>query len=291
LASLRKEAPAETLEAIIGLDPVIVDLRLSTDHKASWLQPMLEQWSWWQGKMNVGGTDWQVVAIDELSAPTGPVAAKHLLLRPWAARTNRVYLGDPTSGLVEFPQKLFWMGHAFELSARTDNSGDAPVCRLRFAPAQPRLRELSRAGDFLEYAVLVDTNGYVCVLTGNQLGTKMPEGAYSVSATWLQRGATVAFRLPGQQTVFDARIASTFPLGGPLTNSVSLTRTGKNLLLEYQVSGSMAPAIGSGSWTEPILRNSPSITQKKECCRANLSLAEVAPARTHGEYLYCFQAS
>ena len=94
------------------------------------------------------GEQWQVAAADNLWSREDPSAAKFLLLRPWAARTNQVRL-HTDSGLVRFPDRLFWAGQAFHLEHHFDASGATPVCRLEFTPQQPPLVDLNVSGESL----------------------------------------------------------------------------------------------------------------------------------------------
>jgi hypothetical protein len=153
------------------------------------------------------------------------------------ARTNRVSLYDRTSGIVPFPGRLFWLGQAFQLERRFDTSGTTPVCRLEFTPQQPRLAELRLAGEFVYYAVLRDTNGYTVVLREPPGTVQVPQGVYTVSATWLKKGTAEAFRLVDEPMVLKTATTTNLILGGPLTNWVSLDRAGRKLLMSYQLRG------------------------------------------------------
>jgi len=220
-----------------GLQPVILDWQCFTDEKAGWAYTRLASHSLWQTKVTFAGQEWQVAAVDNLFGQEGPAAAKFLLLRPWAARTNRVSLYDRTSGIVPFPERLFWLGQAFQLERRFDTSGATPVCKLEFPPRQPPLTELRLSGEFVYYAVLRDTNGYTAVLREPQGTVQVPQGIYTVSATWLKKGSAEAFQLAGQPVVLKTATATNLVLGGPLTNWVVLNRSGRKLLMNYQLRG------------------------------------------------------
>ena len=187
--------------------------------------------------MAQGGEEWQVAVVDNIFGPEGPVAAKFLLLRPWAVRPNRVSFYDPTFGMVHFPSHLFWLGRPFQLGRRFETDGESPVCKLEFTPQQPPLTELKLSGEFVYYAVLRDTNGYTEVLREPAGMVHVPQGVYTVNAVWLKKGAAEAFRLVGEPLVVKATAATNLVLGGPLTNSVALTRYGRKLNMNYQLVG------------------------------------------------------
>ena len=79
------------LRTATGLHPAILDLRLfSGRRRGTGLHAQLHSRSSVAGQGGVPGEEWQVAAVDNLFGVEGPTAAKFLLLRPWAARTNRV---------------------------------------------------------------------------------------------------------------------------------------------------------------------------------------------------------
>jgi hypothetical protein len=220
-----------------GVQPVMLDLHCYTDAYASWATTHLGSRSLWQAKVTVAGLEWQVAALDNLFGREVPAAAKFLLLRPWAARTNRVSLYDPSSGIVPFPGRLFWLGQAFQLERHFDTGSATPVCKLEFTPQQPTLTELRVSGEFVYYTVLRDTNGYTAVLREPQGEVQVPQGVYSITAAWLKQGPAQAFQLSYEPRVLKAYTATNLILGGPLTNWVVLERAGRKLQMNYQLKG------------------------------------------------------
>jgi hypothetical protein len=217
--------------------PAMLDLRLSSDADGNWMQAQLVSRCFWQAKVACAGEEWQVVAADSFSSPEGPAPSEFLLLRPWGLRTNHMSLLDPASGTVPFPDQLFWVDQAFHLERRFETDSGAPVCKLEFTPQQPPLTELKLSGESLAYAVFRDTNGYTALLRDPPATVKVPQGVYTISAAWLKKGSVTAFRLADKPLVVNATTATTLGLGGPLTNSVVLTRYGRRLLMNYQLKG------------------------------------------------------
>lgn len=225
------------LKTAMGLSPATVDLFLYSDIEGSWAKVRLTSHSLWQARLAFEGEEWQVALLDDLFGAEGPVAAKFLLLRPWTSRTNYVLLYDASCGPVPFPDQLFWLGQAFHLERRFDTSGATPVCKLGFTPQQPTLTELRLSGEFIYYAVLRDTNGYTAVM-GEPPGTvKVPRGIYAASTVWLKKGAATAWRLATPPLVVDATAPTNVVLGGPLMNSVELSRAGRSLIMDYRLKG------------------------------------------------------
>jgi hypothetical protein len=220
-----------------GSGPALLDMRLSSDAEGNWMQAQLVSSCFWQAKVALAGEEWQLAAIDNPANREGLAPAEFLLLRPWGLRMNHVSLLDPTSGTVPFPNQLLWLGQAFHLERRFETGSGAPVCKLEFTPQQPPRTELKLSGESIAYAVLCDTNGYTAVLHDPPATVKVPQGVYTVTATWLKKGAATAFRLGDKPLVVNATTSTTLGLGGPLTNSLVLTRYGRRLLMNYQLKG------------------------------------------------------
>ncbi len=225
------------LKTASGLQPVVLELQCATDSNATWAGARVSSRSFWQAKVTVAGQEWQVAALRNLGHAPEPAVSEFLLLRPWAARTNRVSLYDPTCGIGPVPDQLFWLGQAFRLEHRWDTSGAATLCKLEFTPQQPPLVETKLSGEFLTYAVLRDTNGYTAMLSEPPGTVRIPEGTYTVSAAWLRKGPAEAFQLTYQPMVYKTAAATNLVLGGPLTNWVVLNRTGRKLQMNYQLRG------------------------------------------------------
>jgi hypothetical protein len=220
-----------------GLHRAPLDVYLFSDAQGNWAQVQLHSHSLLQAKVTFQAEDWQVAAVDSLFSSPGPTAAKFLLLRPWAARTNRVSLYYPPYGIVPFPRRLFWLGQAFQIEPRFDTGGETAVCKLELTPQQPPLADLTLSGESLGYALLCATNGYTVLLHDPPGTVKVPQGVYTVSAVWLKKGPVEAFRLPGEPRVVNALTNSRLVLGGPLTNSVALERSGRKLFMNYRLQG------------------------------------------------------
>jgi hypothetical protein len=225
------------LKTAAGLHQAILGLRLWSDGAGGSLHAQLDSRSMWQAKVGLPGEEWQVAALDDPLSPEGPAFARFLLLRPWAARTNHVYLRSPTTGILRFPDRLFWLGQAFHLERRFETQGGTSVCKLELTPQQPLLTEVKLSGESLQYAVLHATNGYTVVLSGPPGTLKVPQGSYTVSAAWLSKGAANAYRLADKPLLINATAPTNVVLGGPLTNSVNLLRQGRKLLMNYRLIG------------------------------------------------------
>lgn len=220
-----------------GLNPATLNLRLSADDAGRKLQVQVSARSIWQAKAGCPGDEWQVAVLDDPLNAEGPRVGKSLLMRPWAARTNSLYVEAAASGTVSFPDQLFWLGQAFRLERRFETQNGNSVCKLELSPQQPPLTEVKLSGESLYYAVLRATNGYTVLLRESPGTVKVPQGVYAVRAVRLKKGAVEAFRLAYEPLLVNAMAPTNLVLGGPLTNSVILTRQGRKLNMNYQLVG------------------------------------------------------
>jgi len=225
------------LKTAAGLHPAILNVRLWSDGVGRKLHGQLDMHSLWEAKAGGPGEEWQVAALDDPFNPEGPGFAKFLVVRPWTARTNRLHVRDLSSGMVKFPDQLYWLGEAFRLERRFDNQDGTPVCKVQFTPQQPALTEVRLSGESLYYAVLQDPKGYTAVVRQPPGTLRIPSGTYSAGAVWLKKGAVEACRLGNESLRINATSPTNLALGGPLTNSVTLTREGRKLNMNYQLLG------------------------------------------------------
>jgi hypothetical protein len=90
--------------------------------------------------------------------------------------------------------------------------------------------------------VTLEGGPYMVVIDKPEALVKVPVGSYGPSKVCLKKGDTEAYldgrtqSSAGRITVTDSKPA-VLTAGGPLTNSVSIGRRGKNLSLNYQLVG------------------------------------------------------
>jgi len=220
-----------------GTRRVLVDIDLA-DYGILKLIGSLGSRSFWQGKINLQGQDWQVGVIEN---PAGPFRHSHLLLRPWQNRAERFSLMDGSLDAFAFPTNLFFLNRAYQVTCDARPQGDPPKLRLQFRELPARLGGLKLAGAFLQ-RVILEAGDYTVVLDSPPPLVKVPVGTYGQPRAWLKRGDAQACRSPGG-LVTTSRIAITenqtvdLTLGGPLTNSVAISRRTKQLVFNYQLLG------------------------------------------------------
>ena len=167
------------------------------------------------------------------------------------------------SDAFAFSPKVFFEGHACQLDWSAEPRGREERLALRLTEQQTALGELRITGSFIQRLVL--TGGpYVVVLAQPPASVKVPPGRYHPYRVWLKQGKAEAYfnfglpqsgkanvveeitgaqmpvlspPPPEQAVVVDEQRPAVLAVGGPLTNCVSATHRGRNLLLSYRLIG------------------------------------------------------
>ncbi|MCX6925553.1 MAG: hypothetical protein NT154_20445, partial [Verrucomicrobia bacterium] len=197
--------------------------------------------SFWQGKVTLQGEEWQVGLVGNPPDQRSSLESGHLLLRLWAERNQPFNLYGGSLETVPYSQKLFVGNHAYQVQFSNEGQGDAAKARVQFTEQESSLGELKITGEFIQRLTL-EGGPYLVVIDKPGSVVKVPVGSYGQAKFSLKKGGVEAHLEratqfeAGRITVNDKRPA-VLVAGGPLTNSVSISRQGKNLLLNYQVLG------------------------------------------------------
>jgi hypothetical protein len=228
-----------SFKTAVGDRQFLVDLTLRDAGSSPHCSVQLR--SFWQGRMVLDNEEWQlgvienVVPVYDARSQTG--VDRHLLLRPWAERDRAFDTFSGTLDVFPFEPKIFFRGHTFALSLTNDPAGSASALSLRLAEERPALGELKITGQFIHRLIL--ERGPCTVIVTPPVGTvRIPAGTYNQVMVWLKNGGAEAC---GNRTAGSVAIHETKPaelvIGGPLTNSVSPERRGRNLRLSYTLVG------------------------------------------------------
>ena len=181
----------------------------------------------------------------------------------WMVRASEAFAFSPS---------VFFEGHACQLDWSAEPRGREEGLALRLTDQPTALGELRITGSFIQRLVL--TGGpYVVVLAQPPASVKVPPGRYHPYRVWLNQGKAEAYLNygvprsgkanvveeisgsqmpvlgpppPEQAVVVDEGRTAILAVGGPLTNCVSATHRGQNLLLDYRLIG----AGGGDYWLE-----------------------------------------
>ena len=197
--------------------------------------------SFWQGKVTLQSVECQVGVVEQPFSHSGLVPDGYLLLRRWAARSEPFSTDSGSFVAFPYPRKLFYQNQACWLDCTNELSGNNARLKLQFTGEQPALGELKINGHFIQRAILPG-GPYQVVLDQPETVVKVPVGKYNRPEVWLKQGDTVAYRptysvRPDQGITVDGNKPGLLTAGGPLTNSVSISRHGKSLRFNYQLLG------------------------------------------------------
>jgi len=190
--------------------------------------------SFWQGKVMLQGRDWQAGLVQGDLNPSGSFENSRLLLRPWEKRNQ-----PPAT--VPFSRKVFIDGHAYQLDPAVRSSDGEARPALQFTEQSVALGELKITGKFIQRLILAG-GPYLVVLDQPAASVKIPTGSYNPSDLRLEQNGAVALgdsSLPqsGRRFAVDDKTPAVLEVGGPLTNSVIVSRHGQDLRLDYRLVG------------------------------------------------------
>src|ERR1019366_1378655 len=197
--------------------------------------------SFWQGKVTLQGRDWQAGIIENSLKQTGSFDRCQLLLRPWEKRSQAFNPYGNAPDTVSFTRKLFVDGHAYQLDPITSAQNGANQTTLRFAKQSVALGELKITGKFIQHLVLPG-GPYLVLLDQPADIVKIPTGSYNQPTVRLDQNGTAAFCNSSQPSgvrriSVDDKTPAVLNVGGPLTNSVTASRHGQDLRLDYRLVG------------------------------------------------------
>ena len=202
---------------------------------------VVEVRSFWQGKVKLNGQVWQVGIVQNDLKQPGSFENGQLLLRPWDDRNQPFTVSDGSLATVPFSQKLFVDGHAYQLDlAVRPQDGEARPA-LRFTEQTVALGEMKITGKYIKRLVL--SGGSYQVVLNRPAGTvEVPTGSYLQPNVLLEQGGAEAYCNSSQpvsvsRVSVDGRMPALLDVGGPLTNSVTATREGQDLQLNYRLIG------------------------------------------------------
>jgi len=197
--------------------------------------------SFWQGKLTLQGRDWQAGLVQYIPSGTGSFENSRLLLRPWERRNQPFNTADGLLATVPFSRKLFVDGRAWQLECLAHSQNGEPSPALQFTEQSVPLGELKITGQFVQRLVL--TGGpYVVILDEPSASVQVPVGSYNQPDIALEQKGSAANCVAspsqtGRRISVNDKTPAVLNAGGPLTNSVTASREGRDLVLDYMLVG------------------------------------------------------
>jgi hypothetical protein len=221
-----------------GGGEAVVDLSLYMRGEVSCTAAMH---SFWQGKVTLQGEERQVGLIENPFETKPSWQPGNFLLRPWAEHNKPFGFSGGSVDALRFSPKLFVGNHAYQLRWTNEAHGDLVKMQVQFVEEQPKLGELKITGEFVR-RVTLEGGPYLVVLDRPGVTARAPVGRYNSTRLCLEKGGTEAY-LDAQTQAASGRLSisenapAVLRAGGPLTNSVSVNRRGKQLSLNYRLVG------------------------------------------------------
>lgn len=216
--------------------PLMLDLNLNLRNQRTDAYGRLK--SFRAGKLELDGKTWQIGVVTRMQKASRPAIRDNMVVRPWTDRG----LGFSTDGqdptAFQLPQNLYLQNKWFRLSLQPD-AADLYGGTLRLVEEPVILGDLAISGEHISHLLLQSSNSAVILGTPAKL-VKLPVGTYSSSLVQVGSGQNRAFRetnTRGQKLVVQAGSSATLRIGGPLTNTVTATRRGPYLSLDYNLVG------------------------------------------------------
>jgi hypothetical protein len=197
--------------------------------------------SLWQGKVILYGQEWQVGLPENPFNGRASFQPDHLVLRPWSQRNKPFALFNAAEEALPFSSKLFVGEHAYQLQYTNAVDGGADRLQVQFVEQRPKLGELKITGQFVQ-RVALERGPYLVVLDSPGVTTKLPVGRYEVVKVALKKGDTEAYPAnqrygPAARITISEQKPAVLRVGGPLTNSVVVSKRGRYLALNYRLVG------------------------------------------------------
>ena len=193
--------------------------------------------SGWQSKVTLGGREWIVSVVDNMDGRIEP--GKDLLVLRAADDT----LGDSTElNTLPMPKNLFMDGVCYALSAKVEPSESGPELRISFTELHLETGTLGIEGQSIKRLFLVSDDTTV-ILDSPPDKVAVPVGDYHWSKVFLEADDPEGVfeghpRYPsGTEVSIHTDHPADVKVGGPLAPSVAVKRSGRMLVLNYELRG------------------------------------------------------
>lgn len=208
----------------------------------------------WEGKIALQGKDWQIGVVENLWSGSQPAKNSsepeplrgQVLLRPWTERAEAFSSQDNAGETFALARTVFLDRQAYDVKwARVQRP--SPGVEITYQEREVPTGELRLSGQHIRRLLLTGRGGQGAVaVVLNQPGasTPVPLGSYDHYEVSLRQGKVAAVRQPDYSrppNVTALKVVSNQPamlaVGGPLTNTVAVSRHGKALSLSYKLVG------------------------------------------------------
>ncbi len=201
--------------------------------------------AFWASQVSLQGRQFEMGYVPAFAGRTA-----YLVLRPWEQRGEPLSLGPGAFSVFEFCPNLFVGTNGYRLDVTPEQQNGNLKYKLALRDKPVETGELKLEGTSVRKLVLMGMpdrlagGRFLVLLEDPSPVVRIPAGTYRQSHVLLEAGGVKV----ASQPVFGAASgpalltissgsdkAATLRLGGPLTNSVSVSRRGSFLVLNYQL--------------------------------------------------------
>lgn len=198
--------------------------------------------SYWHGKARLGGGDTQVGVVWSDLSGAMLFEKGQMVLRPWEKRNESLTVSLGSMDGFSFAKKLFFNGSAYQVDVTAESKNGELVPSLQFTEQTVPLGDLIISGKHIRRLVLNGGPSLV-ILDQPTERVKVPIGNYSSQPRVLleQDGKKASIDVnvapSGKRLSVESAAPATLTAGGPLTNSISVSRHGQVLRMDYRLIG------------------------------------------------------
>lgn len=193
--------------------------------------------SFYSGKLELAGKAWQVGVIENPLSRASPRAERSLLLRSWDNRADAIDTEPEAAESFPLNRTVFIEDrlYAAKLSVQPTNGKGRLI--LDFTPQPGQTAELQFAGEHVSRLVLEASGGFPATFLHPAGTLTLPTGTYTRARVWLKSDTREAYGAFPVRVAVGESSGAAFSAGGPLTNSVAVSRRGRILRLDYRLVG------------------------------------------------------
>lgn len=193
---------------------------------------------YWSGTGTVNGTKVELGWIPLDRKGVLGTTQDYMLLRDAAGPQNSFSTSDGSLRTFNFPKKLFFNGALYNVGINSEKQGQNLKFTLGLSEEKIALGELKVAGKFVQRLLLAD-GPCVAVVDAPKELVRVPLGHYAMATVQVGTGSKFVYPKQPLRRSIDISAAGAAELiaGGPLTNSISITRNDSILQLSYELVG------------------------------------------------------
>ena len=233
-----------TFKTEMGEHRVMGDVSLY-NYSAAQLWTSFAPRSYWSGRFSARGREWEVGLVEALTTSLGKPEGGYLVVRRWETREEPFELQNGGIEGFTFCREVFFGKQNYTVDCVYAQQNGTPGFELTLKEKPMALGELRLTGQYIKRLLLHREGGSATVVLDTPGAVaQVPIGRYAkLVQVALKQGGVEAYRQISRDVGSTGRfvVSSNQPMvlevGGPLTNSLAVSRRSHVLGLQYQLVG------------------------------------------------------